>query len=644
VAESQKTIISDPLADCPNDEVIRGALAQADPNVLRLTLYHLTNDLRLTHMKVDQTPLWAGALFTFTLAEEHHAEVRQMAFDWLKANWGQVDEGAYNDDASIRETMEMFGHGPLSDDQYLMGKEEAAFDPFPRGVQWSKQPSKEILDNTHILIVGAGLSGLSAAIHLEQLGLKYTVIERQAGLGGTWHFNNYPGARVDSTSLIYQYKFEKKYPWSEFFASAGETLNYLQHCAEKYGVAKNIAFNTLVEGGEWDEKNGQWHIQVTGPEGRRKIDANFVISASGLFSTPSLPDIPGIEKYKGKVCHSTNWDPKLSIAGKNVAQIGTGASGAQLMPYLAANSDHLAVYQRTANYVLPMEGYKENITNEMHWLNDNFPLYWHWFSYGMHFLNAQLEGLQEQDPSWQAKGGKVNERNDGLRETALAHIKDVLSGRPDLIEKVTPKYPPLARRPTVDNGWYDALKRDNVELVTDAIDHATETGLVTKDGTLRVCDILVCAAGFAVTKYMAPAEYVGRDGATFEDVWSKDGPRAYLGLTTPGYPNFFLFFGPNSQGRSGSFYSMAESWTRYALKAIVKVVESKAKAIEVTPEAFERYNQRMDAKTKELIWEQFGKGFYYLTSAGRSVVNTPFSGPEIFSMLRNPDFDDYEIR
>ncbi len=645
MAATDPVLAEKPVAVMPDDARIHAALAYADPNILRLTLHHLTGDPRLAAMRTVGTPLWAGALFTYTLAPEHHEEVRQIAFDYLKAHWGAVDEEAFKDRAQVRETMEIFGHGPLSDAEFLMGFEEAAFDDFPRGVEWSEKPSQDVIDQYHIVVVGAGLTGIAAAVHLEQLGLRYTVIERRSGLGGTWHFNNYPEARVDSTSLIYQYKFEKKYPWTEFFASAGETLKYLRHCAEKYGVADKIIFDTSVEAGAWDEASGTWHLTVKDKSGgTRAIDANFVISASGLFSTPKLPDIPGIETYKGEVCHSTDWDPNLEIAGKRVSQIGTGASGAQLMPYISRNAKSLTVFQRTANYVLPMEGYKERISPDMQWLFDHVPLYWHWYSYGMHYLNAQLEGLQQFDPEWQAKGGLINERNDSLRKTAVDFIKTTLASRPDLIEKVTPKYPPLARRPTVDNGWYESLMRDNVTLVTDGIDHATETGLVGKDGTLYESDVLICAAGFSTMKYLWPAEYVGRRGATFEDVWRKDGPRAYLGMTTPGFPNFFMFFGPNSQGRSGSFYSLAECWSRYALKSIVKVIESKAKSIEVRQDAFEDYNARVDAKNKEIIWETHGKGFYYLTEEGRSVVNSPWSGPEYFAMLRTPEFADYDIR
>jgi 4-hydroxyacetophenone monooxygenase len=643
--EGSNTLEIDSLSEAwPDEAFIRHVLEQADPNILRLALHHLTGASDLAEMRADKTELWAGALFTYTLAQEHHAEVRARAFDYLLSQGREAPSPQRMDHRTIRETMDIFGHGELNDKQFRLGLEEAAFDDFPREVTWARRPSPEVLNSTHVVVVGAGISGIAAAVHLEQLGLRYTVFERQADLGGTWNSNRYPEVRVDSTSLIYQYKFEKRYPWKEFFASGGETHNYLKHCAEKFGVANKIVFNTEIVGAEWQEDSSSWRMTVRSVDGETKVVmANFVISASGLFCSPKLPDIRGIESFKGKIVHTTQWSPEIELEGKDVAQIGTGASGAQLMPYLARHAKTVAVFQRTANWVLPMEGYRANIAEEMHWLFKHFPLYWNWYSYGMFYLNAQLEGLQEFDPEWQEAGGEINKRNDDLRTNVTTYIRSRLAERPDLIDKVIPQYPPMARRPTVDNGWYDSILRDNVELVTDGIDHITPTAIVTKTGATYPCELIVCAAGFATLRYLWPASYVGRNGATLDALWAKDGPRANLGMTMPGFPNFFMFYGPSSQGRSGSFHSMSEIWARYALKAIVSVLERGAKSIECKPEAYDAYNVRLDEANKRVIWETYGKGFYYLTDAGRSVVNSPWRGTDYHAMLYEPDLSQFDI-
>lgn len=626
-------------------EQLRRSLTMADPNALRLTLYHLTRDAVLADMETVGTPLWAGALFTYSLAEKHHDEVRARAFDYFTDHWGEPLDPALFEHSRIRETMELFGHGRLSEAEFRLGVEEAAFDDYPREVRWTHKPSPERLSRFHVVIVGAGISGIAAAVHLELLDIPYTIIERQNDVGGTWNFNSYPEVRVDSTSLIYQYKFEKRYPWSEFFASGPETKRYLRHCVDKYGVFGKIRFDTHVVSADWDEEAAAWQVviehQGSPPE---TLKANFVISASGLFSTPKLPDIPGIDSFAGLITHTTEWKDSYELAGKRVAQIGNGASGAQLMPYLARHAEHVTVFQRTANWVLPMEGYRDKIPDDMQWLMQHVPLYWHWYSYNMHYLNGQLEGLQEFDHDWIAKGGAINARNDGLRETMTDFIRDRLKDRPELIDKVVPKYPPMARRPTVDNGWYDALLRDNVELVDEPIDHITPTSIVTRDGKDYPCDILVSAAGFATTRYLWPAIYTGREGTTLDTLWGEDGPRAHMGMTMPGFPNFFMFYGPSSQGRAGSFYSMAEIWTRYTLKAIVRVIETGARSIEVRDDAFRDFNRRLEEQNKNVIWETYGKGFYYLTQTGRSVVNTPWRCADIHSMLYEPNFDEFDIR
>ena len=628
-----------------DDAFVRQVLEMADPNVLRLALHQLTGDPALAAMRVEKTLIWAGALYTFSLGSEHHGEVRNRAFDYLRNSMRSATVEALPSRERIRTTMELFGHGPLSDVEFGLAYEETALEEFPRDVHWNNKPSQEVLQGIHVVVIGAGISGIAAAVQLQRLGIPYTVIERQNDIGGTWNLNTYPEARVDSTSLIYQYKFEKKYPWTEFFASAGETRKYLRHCASKFNIADNIVFSTEVIQADWNEETAKWNLLLRTEGGNdRSMSAQFVISASGLFSTPKLPDIPGIETFRGKIFHTANWDPGIDLCGKRVAQIGTGATGVQVMPHLARNSKTLTVFQRTPNWVFSMEGYKAAIPNELHWLFEHFPFFWNWFSYGMYFLNAQLEGLQAFDPQWQKSGGAINQRNDELRASAEGFLRDKFAGRPDLIEKTLPRYPPMARRPTVDNGWYDALLQDNVELITEGIESISNEGIVDVSGRRHECDLIVCAAGFATLRYFWPVSYTGRDGACMDELWRKDGPRAYIGLTMPGFPNLFTFFGPNSQGRSGSFYTVAEMWARYSLQAITDVIESGKTSIECRFDAYENYNTRMDEATSKLLWETHGKGFYYLTEAGRSVVNSPWASPDYHALLLQPDYRDFVIR
>lgn len=217
-----------------------------------------------------------------------------------------------------------------------------------------------------------------------------------------------------------------------------------------------------------------------------------------------------------------------------------------------------------------------------------------------------------------------------------------IGDRPDLMEKMMPKYAPMVRRLVVDNGFLEALKQDNVELVSDNIDCITEDGILNKDGKHRKFDMIVLGAGFKVSQYLWPVDYVGREGMTLTEAWKKDGARSYLGMSMPKYPNLFTLYGPNHQPRGGSLYSYGEMWARYAVASIVGMIERGAKSMEVKPDVFDRYQAKLDKGNEKLIWESAGSS-YYVNGHGRQAVNMPWTTAEYHSMIRKPDFDDYNL-
>jgi 4-hydroxyacetophenone monooxygenase len=623
---------------------IKQYIKDADPNILRLTLLQLTQDASLKKMRVEETSLWGGAMVTYSLAPEHHEEIRTKALEYFIKTL-PISPPAQPDRDLVKDTMEQFGQGPLSPVEYMAAYEQLSIDDFPRDVTWNMKPDKDILGAKSVLIVGAGVCGIAVAIQMERLGIPYRIIDRQSDLGGTWHINDYPEARVDVSSQIYQYTFEKRYPWTEFFARAAETKRYLHHCAGKYGVIEKITYRTEVLGAAWDDAAHRWVVRIR-TEGRAEasIEADFLISAAGLFNKPKLPNIPGIGDFAGEIFHTTEWNHSVDFAGKRVAQIGTGSTGVQFAQHVANRASHLTIYQRTANWVLEMKGYRDSVPQGLRWMFENFPFYWNWHNYGTYFANAQLELLHDMDPEWQRAGGVISKRNDSLKASAESYIRRRLTDKPQLIDKVIPRFPPLARRPTIDNGWYDTLLRDNVDLVTDPIEQITSAGIRLRNGEQSDFDVIICAAGFETLRYLWPAEYKGRKGLTPNALWSHDGPRAHLGgITMPGFPNFFMLYGPNSQPRSGSFHTIAEAWVRYIAKAIVRVIEANQHTIECKEESFRDYNRRLDEATKSLLWEKFGKGFYYLTKEGRSVVNVPWRTPDYLHRLREPNWDEFHF-
>ncbi|KAI9743684.1 MAG: hypothetical protein M1818_003000 [Claussenomyces sp. TS43310] len=632
-----------------NEAFIREAVQQASVGSLRLTILQLTGDKELEEMKVSKEEIRGGALFDYVLSDADQKTVRQKALKYLLQGPRNTPSPPSREESY--RLMDLFSDEPMSKNlkepsfSYEEGYEELAYDDYPREVNWTNgPPAPEELAKFKVIIVGAGISGIAAAIPLKKLGIPFEIIERQGGVGGTWLLNSYPEARVDTLSYLFQYKFEKNYKWSEYFASRGETQKYLDYVATKYGIKEHIKYYREVVAADWDAKTSTWQVQIkhrndTQP---KTLVCNAVISAAGLFSTPNLPDIPGITDFRGPIFHTAQWDHSVDYHNKDIAIIGTGSTGTQLAPGLARTARSLSIYQRTPNWIVKIEGYRNSVNDYMYWLCDNLPYYWNWYCYGAFFRSLHLAALQYYDDDWIAKGGHINRRNDGVRKALTAYMHEKLGDRPDLLEKVAPKHAPLVRRLVVDNGFYDCLKQDNVELVTDDIERITEQGILTKDGKERKYDIIVLGAGFKVSQYLWPVNYVGRDGMTLEKAWKKDGARSYLGLTMPNYPNLFMLYGPNHQPRGGSLYSFGEIWARYAVSSIVGMIERGAKTMEVKQEVFDEYNTRLDDGNKGIIWEMKGSS-YYVNEHGRQAVNMPWTTAEYFGMVAKPNFDEFNI-
>ena len=621
--------------------IVSQAVDTSQTNALRLALYQLTRDPQLVNMRIERLPVRGGAQFQNVVAAESLPLLKEKVLAFLSKPL--VQRPPPPDPVEARLLLEMFCERPLSENLIRFGLEELGFEAFPRDVHWSKSPSPQVLANLNVLVIGGGISGITAAIQLQRLGIRHQVIERQSAIGGTWQLNDFPEARVDTTSYMYQYKFEKNYPWSEYFASRAETKRYLQHIATKHGVAGSFRFNTEAVGAKWDEARALWVVSLRGVNGTTdQVTANFIISGSGLFATPKPPDIPGIERFRGRMFHSTQWDHSFDYAGKRVALIGNGSTGVQMMAHLARSAKQLTVYQRSANWIAGAPGYKSKVSAAARLLFDEIPYYWNWYCFASFDTSIQLQNSQTYDHEWRKTHSGVSEANEKVKANLVEYIKGQLGDRQDLIDKCMPDHPPLARRLVIDNGFYESLLRPNVELVTDRIECITESA-VRSAGTEREFDLVILASGFKVTKYLWPLQYVGRNNITLDKAWGKDGARSYLGMTMPGFPNVLMMYGPNGQPRSGGFYSWAEVWARYICGLIVRVTEAGWRSAEVKREVFDEYNARLDAADKEILWRQEGPGSYFLNEFGRSAVNIAFRSEDYHAMVREPNLQDFDL-
>jgi len=624
------------------------ALEAANLNALRIALYHQTNDPRLAAMEVKQVPAQGGALTAYVLHRQHHDELRAIATEYFSQRLGTESDHSVRPHPTREETADLItlftGEAP-TETELAFSYEDLAFEDFPRNIDWTNGRPENV-DDFHVTIVGAGFSGLVMGIQLDRLGIPYRIIERNPAAGGTWFTNDYPEARVDIPSAIYQFRFIKQYPWKSYFATQAELAEYVQMIIDEYDLASKISFNTAVADATWNETSKRWDLELDGPDGTTAIGTNAVISCAGLFNKPNLPDIEGIESFEGHMFHTTEWDHSVDYNGLDIALIGTGSSGAQLMPNLAEAAKQLNVYQRTANWVTPVVGYRNQMPAEERWLFDSMPGYWNWFIFASYVAQMQMQSLQVMDPEWIAAGGRVNERNAKFEARLTEFIRSKVGDDDELFAKLVPSYPPLARRLIIDNGWYDALVQDNVDLVTDGIERITPNGIVSIDPKTgneveRSVDMIVLGAGFKVAEYLWPVPYTGRNGMSLEKLWARDGARAYVGMTLPEFPNMFIFYGPNSQPRGGGYHSWVEIFSRYVCGLMVEMIESGSSSIEISQEAFDSYNTAMDEEHKTILWEYEGVGGYYVNAFGRSGVNMPWKVHDFFEMVQQPDPENY---
>ena len=616
---------------------IRNALEKADLNAVKLTLFHITRD-------EDYAALPIAA----NMNETQRAWLLGRATAWLEKNQGP---GTLTEppEAELRRMMDMVTGGKMGDIEFEARRDLTGFKAFPYMAQWEgKKPN--IPKDFTVAVIGSGFAGITAGIQLGQLGIPYTVYERRAEPGGVWSINRYPDVRVDTISITYEYLFEKDHTWTEYFGRGPEVRKYLRYISEKYGVWKNSRFNHDMKQASFDEARNLWVLKIDTPDGLKTVEANAIISGAGLFATPRIIDFPGRDTFKGKIVHTARWDDELDLKGKRVAVIGNGSTGVQLLSPVARDAKHVSVFQRTPQWVSPRDKYGKPVEPEINWLVKNFRGYRDWWRYAQSSALFETHALMTVDREWQAKGGKVNAQSDAMRGVLTEYIKTETGGRQDLIDKLIPDYAPFSRRPVVDNGWYRALARDNVELVTDSIKRFVPEGIETTDGKVREFDVIITATGFDIVQYLAPSQYTGRGGVDLHARWTqKDGPRAYLGIMVPDFPNMFMIYGPNSQPVSGGPAQPVwhSTWVSFAAKCIMRMLEAGKACIEVTHEAHDRYNAALDEEAQKLIQMSKEGGIernYYVNSEhGRLQANAPWYAPYFYHLCNKVDGDDLVV-
>ncbi len=617
------------------------ALVDADLRVLLMCAVHLTGDRR-----------WLADPFRprrdVRLIADEDAGLDPTAADEIRGAMldaltnGRTDPAIDDPGNELMLEMMRWCMGEPVDAGYApMIREDLGF--ISRDVEWRRSRPARV--DRHVLVVGAGASGIAIGARLLRLGVPFTILERASEVGGTWRDNTYPGCGVDTPNHAYSFSMGSRYPWSRNFSPQPELLDYLRRATDEFGLRDHIRFEAGVDAATWDASESQWAVRVAGAGGHETISGTDLVVAIGQFGIPSIPALDGVDDFTGPVFHTTAWPADLDVAGKRVAIIGTGASAMQIVPTIADDVEQLTIFQRSPQWARPIPRYHEVLSERAQWLLANVPFYATWFRFTMlwRYGDGLLPFLRK-DPDWRHPERSLNRVNDRHRQEMIEHIEAELGDRRDLREACVPDYPPYGKRILLDNGWYRTLRRSNVALVTDQIDHINPHGVTTTDGSQYDADVIVLSTGFRMTDMARAIAPVGRDGLKLDDVWGHDDATAHLGITVPGFPNFFLMQGPSTGlGHGGSAIFQAESQTRYITDAIVRMIEDDIAAIEPKQRVHDEFVRLVDERHAELIWSHPGMSTYYRNSHGRVVSVSPFSLLEYWKMTHDIRLSDYVI-
>jgi cation diffusion facilitator CzcD-associated flavoprotein CzcO len=475
-----------------------------------------------------------------------------------------------------------------------------------------------------VVVIGAGFGGIGMGVRLQRMGLTdWVLLEGADRPGGVWRENTYPGAACDVPSHLYSYSWDQP-AWSRRYSGQAEILRYLEHEIAAHDLGRRIRYGARVAALRFDDALGWWHVEL---ESGETLTARAVVSAVGQLTRPTLPVIPGIERFAGRSWHSARWPEADDLTGRRVAVIGTGTSAMQFVPEIAKRAAHVDIYQRSAPYVLPKEDRAYGGLEG--WLFGHVP--------GLDrldrlriFLSGEL-----------LTAGYVGNRR--ITEKVTAGWRDFLEASvadPGLRARCTPDYQIGCKRIGFSNDWYPTIVAPHVDLVTDPIGEITAQGVVA-GGVERPADVLITATGFTATDFLAPMTVEGRSGVSLRDTWA-DGAEAYLGVAISHFPNLFLLYGPNSNLGANSIVYMLESQIAYVAQAVELIRSGDVAWLDVRPGVQDRYNRWVQDTSRSTTYRS-GCHSWYTTASGKNTNNWPTLTFRYRRRLRTLEPTDFEV-
>lgn len=622
------------------------ALADAHIPSLIAALVHITGDTGL----LDTSPRPAYGRFEDNQGElppDIQSRARNEAVAAAVGLMSGEAMASPPDEAILRRMMDFVAGADLPERYIPLLREQLAIDGCdPREPDWSSPDLAKAGAEMFVVIIGAGVSGLLMAIRLKQAGIAFQIIEKSGGVGGTWRANSYPGCRVDTPSHLYSYSFERNHEWPSQFSKQDVLRDYFERITEGRALADHIRFNTEVMALDYDEDAAAWNVATRDAEGRTEtIRATHVVSAVGQLNQPKLPDIAGLDSFAGPAFHSAQWCHDIDLTGKRVGVIGTGASAFQFVPEIAGKASEVVVFQRSPPWLVPTLEYHDEVPAGARWLIEHFPFYGKWLRFRLFW--KMTEGIFEAvmaDEKWDGPEHAIGVRNAQVRDMLVAEIERQCDGDATLASIVTPTYPFGGKRPLRDNGlWIRTLKRDDVSIITDAIDRITPAGIVTADGIEHPFDVLIYGTGFHASDFLRGIEVKGQGGRNLHERWAGDA-RAYLGIAVPDFPNLFLLYGPNTNiAVNGSIIFILECAVNYVIDCLRIAAEVGATAIEVREEVYNRFNEEVDAANRMRAWGVEQSQSWYKSASGRVSQNWPHRLIDYWYATRHADPGEFRL-
>lgn len=479
-----------------------------------------------------------------------------------------------------------------------------------------------------VAVIGAGFSGIAAGVELRRKGIEdFVIFDKYPDVGGTWWANRYPGAEVDLESHIYSFSFEHS-DWTRTHVEWHELLDYLRRVATKWGLLEHMRFEEKVESVTWSDDTRTWSLTTASGEDFGTFSA--VISAVGFLNVPLIPPFArGETEFEGVMCHTSTWPEGLDMTGKRVAVLGTGSSAVQIIVEAAAVASDVTIFQIEPNWLLPKNS--RAFTPEEREASKN-PLVYRWKRFKLY---ADYDLRQARSQHARTDGKAHRER----RVRSLEYLRQSLGDRPDLLEACTPEFPFEGRRTVISDTYYPTLKQDHVHLVPRAVTSLTRTGVVDASGTEHPVDIVIFATGFDAANYLSSYQVTGEGGADLQKVWDGE-PEALLGMMVPGFPNFFMMYGPNTN--AVPLVSFYEAQADFAASLIAKLKDPAKSLITVNPEAFRAFNDWVQAQLRRTVWAETTS--YFKAGTGRVVSQWPFSASSYILRTKLARFRSVDVR